>query len=150
MMTTLTYYRQKRADGGIRWGIELDGTTIDSHFTEGSSDRDPVLLWYVDIRCEGRSLPHEEVQAILWLGDHADVIQKAIEMAAKQFVVGMDADEWPVRIPMKGLPKGVRGTIICSAVRRVTGRELAKVLTSLANNWTRSIRRVTSSKEVYA
>ena len=52
-MPNLTFYRQKRVDGGVRTGVELDGETVASLFEEGDPERDPALLWFVDLRCEG-------------------------------------------------------------------------------------------------
>ena len=49
-MHELICFRQKRQDGGIRSGIQIDGTTHFHRFDEGTEDFDPSLLWYVDLR----------------------------------------------------------------------------------------------------
>jgi hypothetical protein len=145
-MNSLTYYRQKRVDGGLRSGIELNGESVGSDFVEGAADRDPGLLWYLDIRCRGRALPKTDGDAIQWFIDYADIIEDALKDASKKFIAGIDADAWPVQIPITALPKGVQGDIVCSSMRRVTGHDLASVLKFTATHWKRLIRQISTSK----
>jgi hypothetical protein len=42
-MAMLNFYRQVREDGGIRTGIELNGTTIFERFESGGDDYDLAL-----------------------------------------------------------------------------------------------------------
>ena len=56
-MPKLVFYRQKRYDGAIRTGLELDDDPIAEHYEEGSGERDPALLWFVDLRCKGPGIP---------------------------------------------------------------------------------------------
>ena len=52
----LSFYRQKRQDGGIRTAVTVDGDTVLHRFQPGEGASDPALLWYVDLRCAGRRL----------------------------------------------------------------------------------------------
>jgi hypothetical protein len=57
-MAKITFYRQKRRDGGLHTGITINGWNA-MEMDEGIDwdDADPVLLWYVDVQCEGKMLP---------------------------------------------------------------------------------------------
>ena len=58
-MPELDFYRQQRRDGAIRTGIEIDGETVLGRFEQVAEDANPVLAWWVDVRCKGRRLPDE-------------------------------------------------------------------------------------------
>jgi hypothetical protein len=75
-MAQLLFYRQKRVDGGVRTGLDLDREEIAEHFEEGELERDPALLWYVDLRCDGPGVPADGEAALQWLIDYAPVIRE--------------------------------------------------------------------------
>lgn len=75
LMAKLIFYRQKRYDNGIRTGLELDGDPIAERFEEGDKDRDPALIWYVDLCCEGPGVPDDPDLAERWLVDHSPLIR---------------------------------------------------------------------------
>ncbi|HVS69814.1 MAG TPA: hypothetical protein VHQ47_01005 [Phycisphaerae bacterium] len=145
-MPKLVLYQQKRVDGGVRTGIELDDATIASRFDEGRGPPEPALLWYVDIRCEGRRIPSDPSHAIAWLLKNADAFTTALDDGARKFNTGIDGNAWPLRLPVQGLPSGTHGEIACSSMRRVSGRELTRVLHTLSNSWDELIRSVETAR----
>lgn len=139
-MTKLMVYRQERQDGGIRTGMEVDGLTVLHHFQLGSSDSDPALAWFVDVRAEGRSLPHDPQAAREWFLAQADTIHDGLTQLATDLRAGMDFDAWPLQRSIENAPKGVRLTIACSAVRRVQARDIARTLLDVAKHWSSYLR----------
>src|SRR5215218_7522180 len=113
-MSAITFYIQGRRDRGVRTGIEIDGQTVFSRFEGGATDRDPSLLWYVDVLCEGRRLPDDPAGARRWLLDHEEPIVGLLRSLAADLPAGFDPDDWPVRRSRK-LPGGTQVTVACSA-----------------------------------
>ena len=56
-MHKLTFYHQKRRDGGLRTGVDFDDERVLERFEPGDLARDSALEWFVDIRCRGETLP---------------------------------------------------------------------------------------------
>jgi hypothetical protein len=139
-MRKLTWYRQKRIDGGIRTGVDVDGTTLFHQFENESTEPDPALLWYVDLRCEGARLPHSASNLRQWLLDQSDIITQAFSSLAHELRAGVDVDYWPLRRKIDGLPAKLKGAIVCSVARRLEGLELARVLSDVSENWGERIR----------
>jgi hypothetical protein len=134
-MHELTFYRQKRVDGGIRTGIDLDGVTVLEDFESGEAERDPALRWYVDLRCEGDALPGEADSAREWLVGQEDLIREGFRAYAAQLAAGADPDDYPLQwSEFQHLPPGVKMSIACSAIRRVDARELNHVLEDIADH----------------
>jgi hypothetical protein len=139
-MPKLTFYRQRRRDGGTRTGVDVDGAAVLQQFEAGKKPSDPVLLWFVDIRCEGPSLPATPEGARDWLLAQAETVTTALERLADDIGPGLDVNVWPLRYPVPGTRKGVRLAVVCSATRRLAGREMATVLKDLADNWAKYVR----------
>ncbi len=140
-MPSLIFYRQKRVDGGIRTGVELEGETIVEEFEEGDQDRDPALVWYVDLRCEGTGLSVDPNEALEWLISQQPEIVQGFHEFAKECEVGTDADSYPIQWgKFSGLPEGVAMEIACSAIRRITAREISKILKDVGDHWTQRLR----------
>jgi hypothetical protein len=133
-MTTITFYRQARRDGGIRTGIEIDGNTLLSRFDEGGSDPDPAIVWYVDVKCRGKSLPKDSEGARRFLISHGATIRRAIASLADEIPAGIDPTAWPVRRETKSKPD-VRIEVACSAVRRLEALKLSDTLRDVASHW---------------
>ena len=57
-MSKIVFYRQKRRDRGLHTGVLIEGGTA-LELEEGVNWKggDPILLWWVDLRCEGKKLP---------------------------------------------------------------------------------------------
>ncbi len=135
-MASLIFYRQKRNDGAIRTGVELDGETIAERFEEGGRERDPALLWFIDFRCEGQGIPDDPENATQWLLDHSKVIRDGIVRYAEQLKTGADPDFYSLTwSEFQGLPENVSIVIACSAIRRVDARQMAVNLIDLADHW---------------
>ena len=133
----ISFYRLMRRDGVIRTGVEADDVTeLGTVEGEEAEYPDPVLAWYVDLRCEGKKLPAGPEKVRRWLLDHADVITKAFTHLADEVRAGIDFATWmPLLWPVPEAPRGVRMTIACSATRRTDALAIARVLTEMAVHW---------------
>lgn len=129
----MTFYHQKRRDGGLRTGVEFDGECLLERYDPGENPRDSALLWYVDVRCLGEQLPDEPEAVRQWLLERGDPIRAALRELAEELGAGMD-DEWPLKKEISSA-NGVRMAIYCSAMRRLDGREISAVLSDLASQW---------------
>ena len=140
-MPKLTFYRQKRVDGGIRTGVELDGETILEEFEAGEGERDPALLWYVDLRCDGSGVPNDADEAARWLLLKAPVIEEGFSRFANQLRrVGADVDAYPLlwsEFPDPG--EGVAMKIACSTTRLTDARGIAEILDDVRSHWSERI-----------
>lgn len=134
-MPDLTLYRQARADGGVRTGLSIDGVTVAQSFEEGNAEHDPRLVWFVDVRCRGRSLPSEAGDLIDWLSAQSTPIVAALQALADSLSVGVDSDYVPGEWPIRSLPKGVVGRVVYSSIRIVDARGMAKNVHSVAKAW---------------
>jgi len=142
-MPDLTFYHQKRVDGGLRTGIDLDGDTICEDFEPGEAERDPALRWYVDLRCSGEGLPAEADSARDWLLEHEAMIQDGFRRYADQLAAGADPDDYPLQWSgFQPLPPGVQMSIACAVIRRVDARELNRLLLDIAEHWSERIDRL--------
>jgi hypothetical protein len=142
-MSTLTFFRQARVDGGIRTGVRVNGDLAWHHFDEPSSaDLDPALLWYVDLRCEGASLPTEKEQARHWLIQNAPVIQEAFSALAEKLQVGYDDESWPYQFQVSAAPPDTSMKIVCSSIRGLELGDLAKAIRAIGENWVPYLRQL--------
>ncbi len=133
-MDTLTFYHQVRQDHGRRTGIEFAGRELLQAF-EAGEDRDPALLWYVDIDCVGKNLPDNPDDARNWfLANRKFFVDQLLRVAEDQLDAGFDVELRPFRVKVPG-PGGITVRIGISAVRRLVAREMAKNVRSLARNW---------------
>jgi hypothetical protein len=139
-MRELSFYRQKRYDGGVRTGIELDGETILGIFDEGPPDEQDnpmgsALLWYVDVRCRGEDLPDGAEAARGWLIEHAEPILSGLHSLSENLAVGLD-DGGP--IVWRDFPQSAQGVtleVVCSSIRRIGGLEISAVLKNIADHF---------------
>jgi hypothetical protein len=132
-MRTITFYRQKRIDGGVRTGVEVGGNTVLSTFESGDGKHDPALLWYVDVICEGRRLPKDSEDARHWLALQKKNVRRLLDALAKKVVTGVDPGDWPVH--QQGVYRDVKIRVSCSAVRRMEARRLTDILGDIAEHW---------------
>jgi hypothetical protein len=133
-MKTLNFYHQKRRDGGIRTGVELNGERVLEEFKPGRRPLDSALDWFVDVRCRGRRLPDEPEAIRKWLLERSDDIQGHLAEMASELRAGMDRD-WPLASIIPGVPNGVEVKIVCSAIRRLTARDIGQLLLVLKRSW---------------
>lgn len=134
-MPKFTFFRQARNDGGIRTGIDLEGTTCWERFDQGHGEDDPALLWFVDLRGKGDQVPPDCDALRSWLLDNAAIIREGFGKFADEFQIGFDHDFWPGQWAVPNAPPGVDLKIVVSAIRRLDARELSRVLSELAENW---------------
>ncbi len=148
-MPKLTFYRQKRDDGATRTGIELDGETIAERFEGGEGERDPALLWYVDLRCEGAGLPDDPDAATHWLLEQAPIIRVGFARFAERLRAGVDTDLYSLTwSEFADVPEGVGMTIACSAIRRIEAREMSAILADVGSHWDDIIKTIDVPQEV--
>lgn len=142
-MHELTFFRQARHDGGMRMGIELDGESLLlNHFEPGQED-DPLgsaLLWFIDIRCRGGSMPRDAETARQWFLKHRDSLVEGLEEFAREVFAGTD-DDAPLTMP-KPLPPlegeqaaGLTTEYVCSSIRRIKGPELSRAIQDVADHF---------------
>lgn len=132
-MDKLTFYHQKRQDGGLRTGVDFNDERVLERYEPGDLPRDSALTWFVDIRCTGEALPSDPEAIREWFLNQSGPIQTALRQLAKDCSAGIDKD-WPLKrqIPTSD---GVTMAIYCSAMRRLSGREIAFVLGELEAKW---------------
>jgi len=116
-------------------GLEVDSTTLAHYFEPGDGEPDPSLLWFVDLRCDGAVVPDTYPESRRWLADHGPLVTSAFQGLAEKLEVGLDPDVWPVEWPVPGTPAGLRMTVVCSCIRRVTARKMGSILKDIANRW---------------
>ena len=129
-MSKVTFYRQKRFDGGIRTGIDIDGDRALHHYEPGKGDENPALQWYVDLRISG-DLPDAPDELRAWLLGHASKICNALNDLSRKHI-GTDEDLVPFQAELPTIQKGVKIVVVWSAVRRVNNLEFTEVLRQLA------------------
>jgi len=134
LMSTITFYRQARRDGGIRTGIEIGGDTVLSRFEEGQTDADPAIVWYVDVRCESASLPKDARGAQELLVGLGVAVIRLLEDLANDIPAGIDPQAWPIG-KRKKLKSGITISVACSAVRRMEASRMSQTLRDIATHW---------------
>ena len=142
-MSKITFYRQKRRDGGIRTGVEINGETelgLEEGFT--GDELDPVLVWFVDLRCEGQKLPADAEAVRAWLLKYTSVIRSGFQSLAEEILAGIDFNSYSYLWPVPDAPRGVRMLIACCAMRRLEAREMRGVLLDIAANWAERLQRL--------
>lgn len=137
LFSKLTFYRQARVDGAVRTGLMLGEDSVLERFEEGSDDEDPILAWSVDLRCDGRDLPDTPEEARAWLLEHQDVIRAGFHDYAEELKAGSDPTgiyplEWG---RFRDVPDGVEMRIFCTALRRVDGLTLGRVVAGVGSDW---------------
>jgi hypothetical protein len=148
-MAKLTFYRQGRADGAIRTGIELDDEMIFECYEKSGSEVDPTLLWYMDLRCKGSAVPSEAQEARQWLLDHEDVIRAGFLRCAHDFEAGRDVDLCPLLwSEFSGIPDHVGMTIACATNRRIWALSVPKLLEDVAVHWRERIEQMAPAEWV--
>jgi hypothetical protein len=137
-MNRLNFYRQKRRDGGLRTGIDLNDERVLEIYEPGDSPPDSALLWFVDVRCSGENLPSDPEAIRNWFLGRSDTIRAGLRDLSKELLAGIDAD-WPIR-KVLAAQDAVRIAIYCSVTRRFEGREISEILSDLESKWPEVIR----------
>jgi hypothetical protein len=149
-MPKLTFYRQKRIDDSVRMGIELNGRTAFERFEESGKEPDPILLWYVDLRCQGPGLPNDPDVARDWLIAQVVPIRDGFARCSQDLQAGIDRHGGVIQwSDFHAMPGGVRMTIACSALRRVDARGIAKAVAETGRRWVKLLRSLEPYEYVY-
>lgn len=141
----LTFYHQKRRDGGVRSGVEFNEQRILERFEPGASPEDSALIWFVDVRCSGENLPSEPDSIRQWFLNHAETIRTELYKLSQELIAGIDSG-WPVKkeIAAQG---ALRMAIYCSAIWRLSGREISHILSGLGDRWSAVIQSLGSYEQ---
>lgn len=139
-MPQLTYYRQARIDGGVRTGIDVDGSTVLARYEPGTDEHDPSLKWYVDVRCDGPALPTDGEAARRWLVENTNLIKDELLSVGRQIELGFDAETRPFERRVASPPEGTTIVIVASAQQRTLGRDMSSTLQRLSDEWEASLR----------
>ena len=135
-MPKISFYRQKRRDGGLHTGVVVNGyTALEQEEGVAWEDQDPILLWWVDLRCEGKKLPAGSEEARQWLLEQTPRIRSGFEKLGDELRVGLDYNTWPLLWPVPKAPRGVRMIIACSALYRSDALGMAGVMADIAAHW---------------
>jgi hypothetical protein len=139
-MPVITFYRQARQDGGIRTGIEIDRDVIFGRYEPGPDEDKPLLTWYVDVDCQGESLPFRPDVVRQWLLDNSAPIRRGLEAIAEEIASGLDLHLGVQEREIPGAPGGVKVTVSYTAIRRFEAQRLAQVVRDFAEHWDDRIR----------
>jgi hypothetical protein len=137
LFSNLVCYRQGRVDGGVHTGIDaFDVPLLDLFENEAPFDEsDPVLAWYIEVRCKGHGLPTSVEGAREWFLKHHELIRTGLGALADELSVGLDVESYPYfwrKFPSQ--PKGVQLTLVCSAHRRSNGIGLGRQVRAFADH----------------
>ena len=139
-MASISFYRQARADGGIRTGLTVNDLEVMGSFGGNHADTDPSLLWFVDVTCVGR-LPVKTDAARNWLLENGEVISAKLERLGMKLETGIDV-AWP--ITQTELENGIKITVTCSAIRRLDRYRIVKIVRKVARNFRSYVRNLDS------
>jgi hypothetical protein len=139
-MATIWYYKNVRFDGGVRTGLDVNDDRIFQEFRSGSEAEDPSLLWFVEVQCEGTSLPTEPDAAREWFLRHTPTTRAKLADVADRLTVGIDELSMPFVQSWTDASEHVTFRIRCSAIRRLSGLEIARHLREVAANLESEIR----------
>ncbi len=148
----LAFYRQKRADGGIRTGIMIKGDTVLGRFEDGQDDYDPSLVWSVDLRCFGSGLPESGEEGRQWLLDHESIIREGFDRYSDDLCAGSDVTG-PYLLEWSRFPRPVPGVelkIACGALRRIDALSLAGILAEISLHWRDLIEGLSAEQPTFA
>ena len=135
-MSKLTFYQQVRVDGGRRIGVDSDAEELLQCFQDGTSDTNPTLLWFVDIRCEGDRLPGDGEGARAWFANNRDYFAAGLRnVAREELCVGFDTECYPAQCRLPLGPDNTTVEIVVSAMRRIDGRSMGQRLVEFADEW---------------
>jgi hypothetical protein len=151
LFSNLVYYRQGRVDGGIHTGVDsFDAPLLESFENEAPYDEsDPVLAWYIEVRCKGRGLPTSVEGARSWLLKHQEVIRSGLAALADELSVGLDVESYPYfwrKFPSQF--KEAQLTLVCSAHRRPNGIGLARQVRAFGDHFEEYLMRLAEVRQV--
>jgi hypothetical protein len=146
-MASATVFWQERVDGGIREGIDYEGTTVLEHYVPGHEDDDPALLWYVDVRFEG-SIPASSPESLRdWLTQIEGQVKPGLDAVADDLAAGTDGLV-PVQRPLPLSLDGVTACVVATGIRRINARRIGERIRDLGNRWSEMLSSMQSLSSV--
>jgi hypothetical protein len=153
LLSNLVYYRQGRVDGGIHTGIDgYDMPLLETFENEAPYDEsDPVLAWYVEVRCKGQELPTTVEGARAWFLKNQERIRSGLVALAEELDVGLDVESYPYfwrKFPSQ--PAEAHLTLVCSAHRRSNGIGLGRQVRAFADHFEEYLKRLSEVRPITA
>jgi hypothetical protein len=151
LFSNLVYYRQGRVDGGIHTGVDaFDAPLLESFENEAPCDEsDPVLAWYIEVRCKGSGLPTSVDGARAWLLKQQEMIRSGLAALADELSVGLDVESYPYF--WRSFPSTLTEaqlTLVCSAHRRSNGLGLARQVRAFGDHFEHYLKRMSEVKPI--
>ena len=129
---TLTFFKQKRPDGSIRTGIELDDELVLSRDTAGFKNTDFALVWYIHVQC--LMLPSvRSWDPAAFLAENAIAIKAALMATAKEIKSGIF--DKLLRHDVTDLTDGSKIEVAYFTTRRASEKGLRQAMVDLASRW---------------
>jgi len=149
-MPKFSVYQQVRNDGGTRIGITFDDESDWQVFEPGSTDDDPALRWYIDVRGEGDGVPDNATDLYEWLRDAemTNLIRDEASAFAAQLAAGVDQGSWPIRHVVADPPSAVRLSLVTSVVRRADALTIAETVRRFGDDWPALLERLSPVPQV--
>lgn len=148
-MDKVIFYYQERQDGGTRTGLEGNDASLLESFQAGSDERDPLIVWYVEVECHGEFGDLAALGAGReWLYRYGGGVRKALQSAANRLGAGLDVELEPWKWDVPDMSETISATVVVSATRRLAALEVAKKLRTLDMDWDRLIQRLQDSDAV--
>src|SRR5687768_336480 len=118
----ITLYRQARADGGVRTGIDGDGATLLERFEPGADDSDPALVWFVDVLFRDVPLedPAPDAAREFLRRQGPAVTPRLVQIADDELAAGVDLQQ-PLWRTVPDV-NGVKAEVVASGARRLAAR----------------------------
>lgn len=137
-MATITFFRQRRRDGGLHTGVDVGNDTVLRRFVAGKAESDPTLLWYVDVSADGSGVPATAEAAREWLAEHAAEVRTLLEQLATDVRAGTDPDANPVQrqvVLNVGGHRRVKLTVSAAFVNRGEAAKLPRTIRQIGDRW---------------
>ncbi len=144
-MAKLIFYRQEELDGSVRMGVELDDVEVLEHFEGGEGEPDPVIAWFVDVRCTGPGVPDESEAAIGWLLGGSGRIDGLLSGLAGHVrtsgvapdILDIPSSQWEEAV---GSGDETRIKVACMVIPNIDAEEAAEILDEYRDRWVGWIR----------
>jgi len=152
-VSELTFFRQKRFDGGVRTGVEHDGVRLLRNFEQGPGDLEDMPLgsgleWYIDLRFSGPTLPKQTESVKNWLLDHTEAIRQSLSDFATLVGAGVD-DEFPLESPPYEVgEQDIRLRVVSSVTKRVTRLNFAEIISQFAQEFPDYVRNLSAPEHM--
>jgi hypothetical protein len=142
-MPKATLYHQERFDSQIHTGFTVEGVGELDYIQPGKSDDDPVLRWFVDLRCTGSfQAPQTEPEAFDWLNRHADLFRDALSRAADRADIGIDHSALGLQIDVPTAERGLQLRVVVAVHDRAARLDVAPRLRRLRRDPKKLIRKM--------